>query len=57
MLHSAILECTHLDKVRKPGSAGAILRVRNIISEKRFLTADFTNSGHSGLHKLIVDAL
>jgi len=48
MAHCAILECPHLDKVREPGSARAILRMRHIISEKRSLTADFTNSGHSG---------
>lgn len=57
MAHCAVLECPHLNKVRKPGPARAILRMRNIISEKRFLTADFTNSGHSGLHKIIVDAI
>jgi len=50
--NGSVVDRAHGNEIGIPGSARAILRVRNVISEKGALAAYFTYSGHSGLQIL-----
>lgn len=49
MPDGAIVHGPELDEVWPPDTASPVLGVRDVISEKRSLTADFTNSRHDSL--------